>query len=441
MAVNDNDRVTSRRLKQFWDIAKQWIQTLVSGAIDTSEAAMESSMDTKIQAAKPDYNMPNENDQIGVGYGYNQTENDIITRSGSLTFSDIPDLFNYGNGTLNRLYAKQLKYLLNYLGSPTTVAAAERYATHVFKALEGKMIAWPSIMSTNAAYLPDVFKANGNNFKSVYNENENCLVSPIWTVGDTTYQTKLFKRAGNNTTLDFSLSINGGDFVLQTENSWNGDGIGLCGSLNKLPIDLGCCDVLDGYINTAKLANNAVTNAKIANGAVDAAKISSGAVSKDKLSQRVQTNISGMGHKGLNNNYTEVFYNRIAGTANNQPNTALSGLNFNWVYDEAISNNAVIHDSTNHTFTLTKNYYLKIPSDSKWMENYFTGYDWFGFCFIITDVGKYWCPMLISCDTDNNLKIICTLLDATIDAHLTENNAILRLFVPGKNIAGDVITN
>ena len=71
MAVNDNDRVTSRRLKQFWDIAKQWIQSLVSGAIDTSEAAMETSMDTKIQAAKPNYNMPNENDQIGVGYGWN----------------------------------------------------------------------------------------------------------------------------------------------------------------------------------------------------------------------------------------------------------------------------------------------------------------------------------------------------------------------------------
>lgn len=259
MAVNDNDRVTSRRLKQFWDIAKTWITDHVSDAIDTSEAAMESSMDTKILAAKPDYTKPNINGQIGDGFGYNDMVGNYKSNNSYITFTNLETYFSGTSSTYpfkgNDLIGKQIAYL--YSLYENTEKDKLNFTKDFLKGFEGKLVAFPKAMAKDENFDGYTeFISNLNNFKSTYIEEENCLLSPVWKYGENTYQTKLLKHP-SNVAFTYYLSTNGSPFTAPTWSS--GDGLAWCASYNNMPLNIGTGDVRNNSIGTEKIEDLAIT--------------------------------------------------------------------------------------------------------------------------------------------------------------------------------------
>lgn len=256
MAVNDNDRVTTRRLKQFWDLAKPWIQNLVSGAIDTSEEAMDASVDTKIQAAKPDYTKPNIDGQIGDGFGYNDMVGNYANAGGSINFENMASYFYYDAHRPfkgNMAIRSQVTYMIKTLYT----ASNERrlFFKDFFKGFEGKLVGLTDQIVQNENFDIEEFVSNLDNLKSTYNDEEVSLISPVFNVGDDEYQTKLIYD-GTSYALVLQ-SINGGEFVNQNTgygNPW----LAWCASYNNMPFGLGTCDIPNGSVNNDKLANYAV---------------------------------------------------------------------------------------------------------------------------------------------------------------------------------------
>lgn len=214
--------------------------------------------------SKPNYLAPNIDDQIGIGYGYNDmvgnyyNQPTIYWQSFATTIGSVTATAPFkGNITIG----KQLQYM--YKLYPTTNAGKEAFAIDFYKAMEGKMIGFADNMYNDPGFTDiPTFCSNPDNYKSVYDARNKCLTSPIIKIGDNNYQTRLI-QSGTNAYFKIQVSVNNESFVDASFATGSHTGICWMCSYNTLPLDIGSCDVENESIVTDKLANGAVTYTKM----------------------------------------------------------------------------------------------------------------------------------------------------------------------------------
>ena len=259
MAVNENDRVSTRRLKEFWQTAKTWIQNLVSGAIATSEETMRSTMDTKIRAAKPNYNMPNTNDQIGVGYGYNETyKANISIQQANQTYYSVVDLLNSISGTsgmtgLAYWAARSLLQFYDNVSINNAGASSGINGKNLFKKVFMQLFEGSLFIRPIEAYNDNNFEIKPEYYYCKYNPDEISLTTPIIPYDGHNYQMKLKTSGQDNANLLLYEKVDDGDFTLV---NWTHSSFNFIIKLNTM-ITLGFGYIKDKAVSLEKLSDSA----------------------------------------------------------------------------------------------------------------------------------------------------------------------------------------
>ena len=416
MAVNDNDRVTTRRLKQFWDIAKPWIQTLVSGSIDTSEEEMESSMDAKILAAKPNYRMPNTDNQIGVGYGYN----DVVKYYKSLssydifTWTNIKDLFSSSTGFGPQGDALQRN--MTYLNQQTGASNLPELKQHFLQMMEGKLSIIPegaapliTDLDLSVDEIPDEY------FNSTYDGS--ALVSPVYTYNGHKYQTKLVGLPDTNANFEYQRKIDDGEFERPNVASSTKIFIASLDWYNPL------CDRLAGYIpsssvTTEKLADNSVSSSKIKEGAINAPKKMTTMMKPIPLCKSFNsTNVMCKAFYGLNRSSMRYdFFGAV-----------ISG-NYQEMLNNEQSVTPKLYYENDNTRWIAKASYT-FGLDGAFNESASIQFrTQIGYAHLKTDNGLYFTPVKSVVESVDNLSI--TPVDPDFITHLNEANPELTINIP-----------
>lgn len=414
MAVNDNDRVTSRRLKQFWDIAKTWIQSLVSGAIDTSEAAMETSMDTKILAAKPNYRMPNENNQIGVGYGDNIPELYFYTFSASVNKLSLSDFAT--NNILDAPLSAAYKQNITAINTFPTISTTY-YRDLFIKSMSGKLGILPAPMNGVIENIDDIDDAW---FNSTYDGE--VWLSPIISYEDHTYQTRLRKVPTSNNSFYYDYKIDDGDFTTPTQ-------------ITNITI-LICLDVHNPLCSFAKIPNTlSITGSQLKNNIISDVKIADHAVTLAKVAYDLRTRTHTIKTKMITDNDLGNVYSKIMvkSTFNSYDDTELVGLNIFGTWDKfadlaTISNEEYMFNTSDISSLSRLSIGIRATFPDFGTNN--------GFAWLKTDNGTYFDAITCYNPTvsgGSNVmdasKFAIKFLGTNILNHTAENNAMLYVFI------------
>ena len=358
MSVNHDDRVSSARLAEFWDEAEQQIDDKIDSAVTDSE----DTMDEKIAAAKPNYNMPNEDDQIGVGYGYHKIWFNRISPSTN-DYLVIAESINSTSGTNQvrypgrRIIRNNLVYMSELIGI-NTVALAETCKLRFLEMFAGKLVYVGSIQSATG-FDWDEFESDVSNYASTLDYENGILYSPIYNFNGHTYQSRIkVSHPSDGRSFLPGVKIDNGEFVDVTSIS-SGNTYAFIVSNDDSIATVGCADVANSGITADKLARNAVTEVKIADEAVTSNKIKNQNVSTIKLGTNVKPHfIQNSGNSNLLelNLTNQQIYRNVMGSVGTS-SIAVYGLKIagntkdffsKFYYDATWNTNIVVETGTNY---------------------------------------------------------------------------------------------
>lgn len=483
MAVNENDRVSTRRLKQFWDLLTIGTEKIKDFAVTSSKLADNSVTYTKLannsvsadkltslavtetkigQAAvteakianssisenklqsnsvstskikngavdenklnddvkaklnhKPNYNMPNTNDQIGVGYGYNYTE-DYIAATPHDFGSSLPsflswlryatgDLSSTSSGTSAKSLYNNVSRAVDYVISLASDNPAKRTEIkRYFAAMEGSLSIIPAIIY-NEKHTEDPSDAwiTEDMLHSTFDVT-GLLTSPVYNHDGHTYQTQfgLLQSSSTSLNVSYKISIDGGAFE---DSLMNGDCIISCITMNNPLYAYGL-----GYLP---------------NESVKAEKLS--ASLKNWIVRSYRNNVNAdMAYSGKSS-YIIYSFN-IDGDCS----TIFSA-------DDTYESNKITYGVIdNKPYILIKTGVLGIETSINFITSSGTPKR-IGFATIVSDNGYYFTPVIVSKYKNNGnypanssftgKSLQCQLLDPTFITHRTETNAHIYIMMP-----------
>lgn len=387
---------------------------LATGAV--SENKLSADVKTKLNH-RPDFTKPNINNQIGTGYGYNEMVGNYLRMTTNFICS--VNVGNYFSKTAEAPFDGNefIKLQLNTMRSVYTGTTLVNFDKHFLTAFEGRLVVVPESITQNPAWTSMTdFVNNLDNYKSTYDATNNCLISPVYTIGDTTYQTKLYPKTVG--TLSYSLSVNGEAYQedLATTQPWY---LMWCASYNNMPTELGSCSVPD----------NSITSSKINNYSITSDKIYEKAVTLSKLAETIKYVYPLMNYKELSDQYglndqIYIYYKKRTNTI-----TVLEGVSVKGVYARLITNNYISFDSTTNTITIPISNFSQSFS-FRFTNSYGYGQPILGMAVLETDDGSYWTPFIFEANydttTSNNI-VTMKLVDPSFATHFNETNAYIRL--------------
>ena len=422
MAVNANDRVSTRRLKQFY------------GKLKLELAQM-------FKDAKPNYLMPNENDQIGVGYGYHRIFKNRIPLNNVTTLNDLETKFSgFDNGTVNNHTPGQtypagtsivrgLQWIRqsgfpNVSGNYGNFFYAQRFMT----LFAGKMVWLPAELIAEEDFDFNAWEETVSNYKSEYGElyidtYDKCwLTSPIYTLREHTYQTRIQYTRGPYLTIKFQYKVDDGDFVDKTVTA--NDYLCYIFSYDDILATIGACDVPNDSITSNKLQSNSVTANKISNNSIASTKLDIQLLKWIPMSQ--SKSIGLQSDPNAHTYYSIYFiYNGYISNKNIIPR----GL---WHYSNMNPPTALTDENNNIIgFEITASLY---SSSSSWAtfqtSGSFLKSPLIGDMYLETNDGKYHTQIkMVPSETETG-KYIIYYLDDTFAQHLTETFVEYTAYIP-----------
>ncbi len=197
-------------------------EKLATGAV--SENKLSADVKTKLNR-KANYNQPNTNDQIGVGYGYNDVEEVYINSTGTsnlswttlMAYLDTatsatgmnPQVFNHAKIIEPRIvnnYKSRFSFSSNQLKT--------EFARFFFSVYEGRMGIIPRDMYTSA----DPFELNVAYCESKFDKSGTYMQFPEITYDGHSYKYQMYIDSGSNENTHCRLSLDNGTYE---QVNWN----------------------------------------------------------------------------------------------------------------------------------------------------------------------------------------------------------------------------
>ena len=269
MAVNENDRVSTRRLKQFYDKLKLELASM-------------------FKDAKPNYNLMNENKQLGQGYGWNYKGQQFFTynigTSARINTAMLIQGFNSIGAFPNAFVYNTLNSVKGYYGS----ANYNREHELILSSLTGSLIVVPKEITDeliNDEWINPNYEFPFDWLNGTFDSDLIALVSPVITFEGHTYQTRL--RSANNKDAQssqvdqyiYEVKIDGGEW---TERYMQNDCFAWSFGLQHPLVNIGERFVGDNSVRSKAIVNDAVTTDKIA----------TEAISLDRLGNKLQRQLN-----------------------------------------------------------------------------------------------------------------------------------------------------
>ena len=377
---------------------------------------MGTAVDNKIQAAKPNYRMPNVNGQIGVGYGYNDVAKNYYSFNISATnFNWAFLMLALGDANHFGKHGKATYTTMKCLDEMTASGEFAETKQYLLSNMAGKMAFVPS-PATNLIIqaLVDPGEIPDEYLNSTYDGE--ALVSPIYEYDGHTYQTKIVGTNVSDKMFEVQLKTDDGNFA--TLSQITGDIIAVLDWYSPITNRLAGY-AREGSVGAPQLINNAVQTNKIYDNAIATDKIKNAAVSYLKLASNVRETLIRHFSYALNNTVYRVAYG----------GTHLKGMTVEGLYSNLTTTGQAPYPLTEILDGQSNVSGFRIPYNK---QNYYTLSDakLYGTCYLKTDSDFYECPIYLDKNQSNSYVEVFFMRSTEISQHLTDSNAYLYIFIP-----------